>query len=65
MKKEPKMKSEKMYREEKYQEDISSPEACFSQEYNQAPLRYIERENKRSERSAKQVKKQEYKGRYQ
>ena len=45
--------------------DYAKPADSYSQKYNQAPLNYIERNDKCLKHEAKQLKKQEYKGRYQ
>ena len=45
--------------------DFATPAAGFSQEYNQAPWAYVERQNSIVKKAASKLKTQEYKGRYE
>jgi hypothetical protein len=44
--------------------DFATPAAAFSQEYNQAPWAYVERQNSMVKAEASKLNKQSYKGRY-
>lgn len=46
-------------------EDYQKPEKCYSQKYDQAPLNYIERQNKMQMHESSKLKGEAYKyGRY-
>ena len=44
--------------------DFAKPADAFSQKYDQAPLRYIERQNSIQKKEAGKLKGQDFKGRY-
>jgi hypothetical protein len=44
--------------------DFQKPESCYSQKYDQAPTRYVERNNAMQSREASKMKREAYKGRY-
>lgn len=45
-------------------EKMQKPAASFSQSYDQAPLNYIERQNRSDSKAASKIKSQSYRGRY-
>lgn len=45
-------------------EDYAKKEDSYSQKYDQAPLSYVERQNRIMKQSADKLKGQDYKGRY-
>ena len=45
--------------------DYQTPAKAYSQNYDQAPLNYIERQDKRQGKEAGKLRNEDYKGRYQ
>ena len=50
--------------DEKQVEDMQKPAECYSQMYDQAPTRYIERSDRNLGHEAKKLRSEEYYGRY-
>lgn len=44
--------------------DIQKPGACYAQKYDQSPLNYIERQDKRQVGEANQLRSEEFHGKY-
>lgn len=49
---------------EKKVKDLHKSDDCYSGRYDQAPLRYIERQDKIQSKAAGKIRADEYKGRY-
>ena len=46
-------------------EDYQKPESCYSQKYDQAPLNYVERQDRIQMDESKKLRGEAFKGRYQ
>ncbi len=44
--------------------DFQKPKDCYTQSYDQAPLNYIERQNRRQGKDASKLRGEAFKGRY-
>ena len=44
--------------------DFQKPESCYAEKYNQAPLDYVERQNRQEMKAGKDLKREAYRGRY-
>lgn len=44
--------------------DMQKPKGCYTQSFDQAPLNYVERQNKRQGKEASKMKGEAFKGRY-
>lgn len=45
-------------------EDYQKPESCYSQYYDQAPLNYVERQDRQQMKAAAKLKGEAHRGRY-
>ena len=49
---------------EKMVKDYQKPEKCYAEKFDQAPLRYMERQDKMQAKEAKKIRQQMFEGRY-